>query len=59
MDIWVTRFDVPLWEALALVRSSDLMIGMHGAALTNALALRPVSLPSPDPSQNPNPNPTP
>jgi hypothetical protein len=45
VDVVVTSFDVPLWEALALVRSSNVMIGMHGAALTNALALRPVSLP--------------
>jgi hypothetical protein len=44
VDVVVTRFNVGLWEALALVRSSDVMIGVHGAALTNALALRPVSL---------------
>ena len=42
VDLVVTRFDFPLWEAIDLVQSTDVFIGMHGAGFTNLLALHQV-----------------
>ena len=44
VDLVTTSFHMPLWEALALVRSSDVVLGMHGAGLTNLLAIHKVGL---------------
>ena len=46
MELVTTTFEktAPLSEALALVHSSDVIIGMHGAGLTNLLGMHKVSL---------------
>ncbi len=42
VEVVLTPFHVPLWEALALVHSSDVFLGMHGAGFTNLLGLHKV-----------------
>ncbi len=42
MEVVLTPFHVPLWEALALVHSSDVFLGMHGAGFTNLLGMHKV-----------------
>jgi hypothetical protein len=44
VELVSTSFHIPLWEALALVHSSDVFLGMHGAGLTNLLGLHKVGL---------------
>ena len=33
-----------MWEAIALVRSTDVFLGMHGAGFANLLAMHQASL---------------
>ena len=33
-----------MWEAIALIRSTDVFLGMHGAGFANLLAMHQVSL---------------
>ncbi len=42
MEVVSTTFHMPLWEALALVRFSDVFLGMHGAGYTNLLGMHKV-----------------
>ena len=42
VEVVTTSFSMQLWEALALVHSSDVFLGMHGAGFTNLLALHKV-----------------
>ncbi len=44
MEVVSTDFKMPLWEALALVRSSDVVLGIHGAGFTNLLGMLKVGL---------------
>jgi hypothetical protein len=44
VEVVTTLFRMPLWEALALVHSSDVFLGMHGAGFTNLLGLHKVSI---------------
>ena len=43
VELVKTSFQVPLWEALALVHSTDVFIGMHGAGFANLLGMHKVS----------------
>ena len=45
VEVVTTSFQMPLWEALALVRSTDLFLGMHGAGFANLLGMHKVSRP--------------
>jgi hypothetical protein len=43
VEVVTTSFEMPLWEALALVHSSDVFLGMHGAGFANLLGLHKVN----------------
>ncbi len=49
VELVSTNFGMPMWEALALVRSSDVFLGMHGAGFANLLGLHKVPNPNPSP----------
>ena len=36
-DIIITRFDGHLWESMELMRRADVLLGMHGAGMTNVM----------------------
>ena len=42
VEVVSTSFRMPMWEALALVRSSDMFLGMHGAGFANLLGMHKV-----------------
>ena len=44
MDFVKTSFNMSMWEAFALVRSTDVFLGMHGAGFTNLLAMHQVDV---------------
>ena len=44
VELVKTSFEGAFWESLALVRSSDIILGMHGAGFTNLLGIHKVSL---------------
>ena len=39
VELVVAAFDGPLWETMQLVHRTDLLLGMHGAGLTNMMFL--------------------
>ena len=43
VEIVTTNLNMPLWEAFEVVRSTDVFLGMHGAAFANLLALHQVN----------------
>ena len=42
VELVVTKFNMSLWEAMQLVRGTDVFMGMHGAGFTNLLWLQHV-----------------
>ena len=44
VDFVSTIFNMSMWEAIALIRSTDVFLGMHGAGFANLLAIHQVSL---------------
>ena len=42
VELVVTTFEGPLWESMRLVHGTDVVLGMHGAGLTNLLWLQRV-----------------
>ena len=43
MDFVSTNFSMSTWEAFALLRSTDVFMGIHGAAFANLLAMHQVT----------------
>ena len=43
MDFVSTTFSMATWEAFALVRSTDVFLGMHGAGFANLFVMHQVN----------------